>query len=232
MRYAGSALLFDIDGTMAETDDFHLQAFNQVFAPLGHIFDRASFTAELQGFAMSDIEQRFLGRFPQARRTEIMAEKETVFRSLAKAHIDAVPGLLNVFDRARELGLPLAAVTNAPRANAEMMLAGLKIADRFQVLVIGDELAHGKPHPLPYLEGLRALGADARCSLAFEDSRSGIASATAAGLATVGLTTSLTPQELAAAGAVLAIGDYRDPRLADLMQARLQAQGVGDAAGD
>jgi HAD superfamily hydrolase (TIGR01509 family) len=223
MRRAGSALLFDIDGTMADTDAFHLQAFNQVFGPLGHTFDRARFTAELQGFAMNDIEQRFLGRFPQARRTEIMAEKEAVFRDLARAHVDPVPGLLDVLDHARALGLPLAAVTNAPRANAEMMLAGLKIADRFQVLVIGDELAHGKPHPLPYLEGLRALGADSNCSLAFEDSRSGIASATAAGLATVGLMSSLTPQELAAAGAVLAIADFRDPRLAELMRARLQA---------
>ena len=223
MRHAGSALLFDIDGTMADTDAFHLQAFNQVFAPLGHTFDRARFTEELQGFAMSDIEQRFLGQFPQVQRTEIMAEKEAVFRSLAQAHVDPVPGLLDVLDHARELSLPLAAVTNAPRLNAEMMLAGLKIADRFQVLVIGDELAHGKPHPLPYLEGLRALGADASCSLAFEDSRSGIASATAAGLATVGLMSSLTPTELSAAGAVLAIADFRDPRLTELMQARVQA---------
>ena len=86
----------------------------------------------------------------------------------------------------------MAAVTNAPRLNAEMMLAGLGIAHRFKALVIGDELHHGKPHPLPYLEGLRPLGAEAERSLAFEDSRSGVQSATAAGIATVGMLTSLS----------------------------------------
>ncbi len=50
-------------------------------------------------------------------------------------------------------------VTNAPRPNAELLLSGLGIARRFKAVVIGDELAHGKPHPLPYLEGLRLAGA-------------------------------------------------------------------------
>ena len=221
MRKAEAALLFDIDGTMADTDAFHLQAFNQVFAPFGHTFDRQRFTAELQGFPMVDIERRFLGDKPPAQRTAIMAEKEAVFRDLARSHIHPVGGLLELLDRAHSLGVPMAAVTNAPRANAEMVLAGLKIAHRFQALIIGDELAHGKPHPLPYLEGLRALNADVTRSIAFEDSRSGITSATAAGLATVGITTSLTPQELEAAGATLSIAEFGDPRLADLMHTRL-----------
>ena len=216
-----AALLFDIDGTMADTDALHLQAFNQVFQPFGHTFDRQRFTAELQGFAMDDIERRFLGQFGQARRTEIMAEKERVFRDLARTHIHAVAGLIELLDRARERGVRLAAVTNAPRVNAEMILAQLKIADRFQALVIGDELAHGKPHPLPYLTGLSALGADAACSLAFEDSRAGIASAVAANLATAGLMTSLTVEQISAVGATMAIADFRDPRLADLMRDRM-----------
>jgi len=47
---AGKALLFDIDGTLADTDALHLQAFNKVFGPRGHVFDHARFTKELQGF--------------------------------------------------------------------------------------------------------------------------------------------------------------------------------------
>ncbi len=221
MRQAGAALLFDIDGTMADTDAFHLRAFNTVFQPFGHTFDRERFTQELQGFPMDDIERRFLGHLPQAERTAVMGEKEAVFRGLARSGIQAVAGLARLLDRARDLGVPLAAVTNAPRANADMILEGLRIADRFQALVIGDELAHGKPHPLPYLEGLRALGADAARSIAFEDSRSGITSAVAAGLATVGVMTSLSAEALSAAGAVLAIADFGDDRLTALMKERM-----------
>ena len=221
MLRSGAALLFDIDGTLADTDAHHLAAFNQVFSPKGHTFDRLRFTRELQGFAMRDIEERFLGGEPQTRRSEIMAEKEAVFRALARAHIRPMNGLMTLLDRLQELGVPIAAVTNAPRANAEMVLSGLGITGRFQALIIADELAHGKPHPLPYLEGLRALGADPAHSLAFEDSRSGIKSATAAGIATIGLATSLTEVELVAAGAVAAVSDFGDPQIAEWMRKRI-----------
>ena len=206
-----AALLFDIDGTLADTDEHHLAAFNQVLGPRGHTFDRTRFSNELQGFAMLDIAERFLGEEPPARRVEILGEKEAVFRELAGAHIKPIAGLLELLDNATRRGIPMAAVTNAPRPNAEMVLKGLGIAGMFQALIIADDLPHGKPHPLPYLEGMRAVGADPAMSLAFEDSRSGIRSATSAGLATIGLATSLAPNDLRAAGAVATVKDYRDP---------------------
>ena len=100
-----------------------------------------------------------------------------------------VPGLTALLDQADGAGVPMVAVTNAPRPNAELLLSGLGITHRFKAIVIGDELAHGKPHPLPYLEGLRLAGASADGAVAFEDSRSGIQSATAAGIATIGMRT-------------------------------------------
>ena len=117
--------------------------------------------------------------------------------------------------------IPMAAVTNSPRANAEMVLAGLGLTGHFQVVIIADELAHGKPHPMPYLEGLRRLGADAAASLAFEDSRSGIRSATSAGIATIGIGTSVSGPELVAAGAVAAVDDFRDDRVGQWMRKSL-----------
>ncbi|MEO8684986.1 MAG: HAD family hydrolase, partial [Devosia sp.] len=78
---------------------------------------------------------------------------------------------------------------------------------------IGEELAHGKPHPLPYLEGLRLLGARPELSVAFEDSRTGVTSATAAGIATIGMRTSLDDAQLRAAGARLTAADYTDTAL-------------------
>ncbi|WP_375449735.1 HAD family hydrolase [uncultured Devosia sp.] len=210
---SGAALLFDIDGTLADTDPLHLEAFNRTFEPYGHHFDKARFALELQGKANEAIARRFVPDLSPEQQMAVMAGKEQLFRDLAGTEIHAVPGLFELLDLADASGLPMAAVTNAPRANASLILDGLCIRDRFRALVIGDELAHGKPHPLPYLEGLRLLGADAGLSVAFEDSRTGIASATGAGLRTIGIRTSLAHPDMIAAGASMSADRYDDEAL-------------------
>ena len=197
----GQALLFDIDGTLADTDALHREAFNRIFGPRGHVFDHARFSKELQGFSNVSIGERFLADEAPERRAAILDEKEHIFRTLVAGQVKPVAGLMALLDRADATGIPMVAVTNAPRLNAQMLLSGLGIMDRFKAIVIGDELPHGKPHPLPYLEGLRFAGAAAHASIAFEDSRSGIQSASAAGIPTIGMRTSLSHDDLVAAGA-------------------------------
>jgi phosphoglycolate phosphatase len=213
MPASGKALLFDIDGTLTDTDALHLEAFNEVLGPHGHAFDHARFTRELQGFSNASISERFLPGQPPERQTIIMREKEQAFRKLVAGRIQPLPGLMALLELADRANVPMVAVTNAPRLNAEMLLSGLGIADRFKVLVIGDELPHGKPHPMPYLEGLRAVGAAPEASLAFEDSRSGVQSASSAGIATVGIRTSLSHDHMVAAGAVMTARAFDDPEL-------------------
>jgi HAD superfamily hydrolase (TIGR01509 family) len=209
----GRALLFDIDGTLANTDPLHLKAFNQVLGPRGHVFDHARFARELQGFSNVAIGERFLADEAPGRRAEILGEKEQVFRDLVAGQIAPLPGLMALLDRADAAGIPMVAVTNAPRLNAELLLEGLGITERFRRIVIGDELPHGKPHPLPYQEGLRFVGASAAASIAFEDSRTGVQSATAAGIPTVGIRTSLSHADLVGAGAVASAAAFDDPEL-------------------
>ena len=218
---SGKALLFDIDGTLADTDALHLEAFNQVLGPRGHTFDQARFSKELQGFSNASISARFLAEEPPTRQTAIIGEKEATFRKLVAGKVEPLPGLMALLARADRAGIPMVAVTNAPRLNAEMLLSGLGITDRFKALVIGDELAHGKPHPMPYLEGLRAAGASAALSIAFEDSRSGIQSAAAAGIATIGIRTSLAHADMVAAGAVTTAANFDDPELARMVGAAM-----------
>ena len=213
----GKALLFDIDGTLADTDALHLSAFNQVFLPHGHVFDRARASKELMGFSNVSISERFLPGQPPERQAAIMAQKEEAFRKLASGQIKPLAGLMRLLALADRAGVPMVAVTNAPRLNAEMLLSGLGIMQRFKAVIIGDELAHGKPHPLPYLEGLRAANAAPELSLAFEDSRSGVQAASAAGIATIGMRTSLGHGDLVAAGAVSTAASFEDPELMGLV---------------
>ncbi|KKB10192.1 HAD family hydrolase [Devosia chinhatensis] len=219
----GAALLFDIDGTLVESDPLHLEAFNRVFGPRGHHFDRERFGQHLQGLANEAIAARFLPEETPEQRIAVMNEKEATFRRLAGAGIEPVPGLGALLDWADGEGVPMVAVTNAPRANADQLLDAIAVRDRFRAVVVAEDLAHGKPHPLPYLEGLRLLGADAAHSVAFEDSRTGIASAVAAGIATIGMATGLKPEQLVTAGAIMGVPDYREKAVIDFIKARLLA---------
>jgi HAD superfamily hydrolase (TIGR01509 family) len=218
---SGKALLFDIDGTLADTDALHVEAFNHVFGPRGHIFDRERAAKELMGFSTASIRERFLPDEPPERQAAIMAEKETVFRRLVAGKIQPVPGLMTLLARADRADVPVVAVTNAPRLNAEMLLSGLGIMHRFKAVVIGDELAHAKPHPMPYLEGLRAVNAAPDLSVAFEDSRSGIKSACAAGITTIGIRTSLSHADMVEAGSRMTASTFEDPELMKLVAATM-----------
>jgi HAD superfamily hydrolase (TIGR01509 family) len=213
----GRALLFDIDGTLADTDALHREAFNRVFGPRGHVVDDVRFKAELQGFSNASIGERFLPDETLQARAAVMDEKEAIFRELVAGQIAPLPGLMALLDRADDAGIPMVAVTNAPRLNAELLLSGLGITHRFKAIVIGDELPHGKPHPLPYREGLRLAGGRPQASLAFEDSRSGVQSAAAAGIATIGMRTTLGHDDLVAAGAVATARAYDDDDLMKLV---------------
>ena len=154
-------------------------------------------------------------------RRQSWTRRKQLSAELVAGQIQPVPGLMTLLALADRAGVPMVAVTNAPRLNAEMLLTGLGIMDRFKALVIGDELAHGKPHPMPYLEGLRAVNATPALSVAFEDSRSGVQSAAAAGIATIGMRTSLAHADLVAAGAVMTAKSFEDPELVRIVGAAM-----------
>jgi HAD superfamily hydrolase (TIGR01509 family) len=212
------ALLFDIDGTLAHTDPVHIRAFNAMLIGNGRkALTNDEYAQIVLGRANTAI---FSDLFPDldVAKHRLMADaKEAAFRDMAHHEIVPMPGLFALMDAADAQGIPMAAVTNAPRANAEMILGALGITARFRTWVIGDELARGKPDPLPYLTACERLGVKPETCLAFEDSRSGVQSASGAGTFIIGVMSSLPEAELVAVGARFAIRDFSDPRLAGLM---------------
>ncbi len=212
-------LLFDLDGTLTDTDQLHLAAYRVLFARFGQTLDEATYKAHIMGATNAAIGARFFPALDATAQAAIGDEKEALFRA-SLTTLAPLPGLPRLLAHAEAQGWGMAVVTNAPRANAEAMLAGLGLADRFTHLVIGDELAHGKPHPMPYLTGLARTGGSAGCALAFEDSRSGVRAAVAAGIETVGMLTGLDEPTLRAEGARHVIQNFDDARLWTLLAAR------------
>ena len=217
-----SALLFDLDGTLVDTDAEHLVAFQRAFAPHGIVLDRAEYIASIMGASNEMIGRKFLPHLPHDLREQTLAAKEQAYRD-GLGDLQPIAGIAALLDWADGHGLARAVVTNAPRANADLVLAAIGLAERLPIRVIGGELERSKPDPLPYLTGLRQTRARAENSVAFEDSLSGVRAAAAAGLAVVGITTSLDAARLIEVGAVLAAADFADARILALIESRMAA---------
>ena len=217
-----ATLLFDLDGTIVETDHLHFEAMRSVFTPHGVEIDWATYKARVIGRNNPAIAADLLPHIPVARHAAIMDEKEAAYRDRIE-QIEAASGLTALLDWADANSIPCAVVTNAPRANADVVLQALQIRHRFKVVVIGPELREAKPHPLPYLTALEALGGNASRSVGFEDSPSGARAAAAAGLGVVGLTTSLDDAALRDAGATITGADFTDPAVIAYIRERTGA---------
>jgi HAD superfamily hydrolase (TIGR01509 family) len=215
-----TALLFDLDGTLVDTDALHLTSFQKVFAGHGISLTKAEYVEKIMGSSNGLIGEAFLPHLSPQEREDILDAKEAAFREML-GELKPVAGVTDLLDHADAEGIPCAIVTNAPRANAEVVLKALGLDGRLPLQIIGGELARAKPDPLPYLTGLERTGADAAHSVAFEDSLSGLRAAIGAGLSVVGMTTTLSAATLERAGATLAAADFTDPRIRELIRRKM-----------
>jgi HAD superfamily hydrolase (TIGR01509 family) len=218
------AFLFDMDGTLCDTDPIHHEVFADLLMAHGKNggvrIDDAFFHEHIAGKTNEAIFEDLFPELDKEAHEKMWEQKEAKFRALAETKLSRLPGLTELLLWAKTNKVRVAAVTNAPRPNALLMLRALGLFDppAFEHVVIGTECARAKPFPDPYLEGMRLLGAKdpSRC-VAFEDSPTGMAAAVAAGLPAVGVTTSQSPDSLFNAGASLCVADFADDGLLEAL---------------
>jgi len=213
------ALLFDIDGTLVETDTLHYEIWRQVLAEEGLAIDRNFYKQKISGRLNPNIVSDLLPRFSPEQQLAFAERKEAVFRE--QAVLQPLDGLLDCLSWARDRRLICAVVSNAPKKNAEFMLKALNVASAFSLVVLGDDLPHGKPHPLPYQEALQQLNLSPTEAIAFEDSPSGIQSAVAAGITVVGIASTHEPADLKRLGAAIVVRDFANPVLLEWLDQKL-----------
>jgi HAD superfamily hydrolase (TIGR01509 family) len=206
------ALLFDLDGTLAETDSLHLPTWVDVLHPYGIEVDEDYYRESISGRSTSQIVEDLLPDLSAAEGRKLADAKEASFRE--RAHeLEPLPGLMDFMEEARARGLSLALVTNAPEKNVEAILLVLELGESFDEVVLSDEVGPVKPDPAPYRAALEKLGVRPEAALAFEDSISGIASSVAAGIPTVGIASTQDPEKLLQAGAFMVARDFTDPEI-------------------
>ena len=216
----GTALLFDLDGTLCDTDHLHFEAYRILLQDFARSITLEHYKARIMGQTNDTIMREMFPDLPSERHDALADRKEELFRAQI-ATLTPTPGAVALLDWADAHDVPYAVVTNAPRENAAMMLGGLGLDRRMSVVVLGGELERGKPDPLPYQTGLEKLGASATRAVAFEDSLPGIRSASGAGIVTFGLRTGHPDAALLSAGATAAIDDFTDAGLWQRLEALL-----------
>ncbi len=193
------ALLWDVDGTLAETErDGHLCAFNQAFADLGlpWRWDEARYAALLRVTGgrerlLHDMADRADAPADPARREALARELHALKNRRYAERVDAGrvtprPGVLRLIGEAGAAGALQAIVTTTSRSNVDALLGrmlGRDWRDTFAACVCGEDVAQKKPHPQAHRLALAQLGLHADEALALEDSEVGLQAADAAGLA-------------------------------------------------
>lgn len=223
-------MLFDVDGTLCDSDPLHHEAFREMLLEIG-FNDGVPITEEffidnIAGKHNTDIA---MALFPDdlPRGMKFTEEKEALFRRLAKEKLKPVNGLYKLTKWVEERGLKRAAVTNAPKENAEVLISLLGLKEFFHVVIQGTDCEHPKPHPDPYLKALEILQVSKDHTFICEDSVSGITAGVAAGMPVIGVTTRNPEHILMKAKPTLLIKDYEDPKLWAALE-KLDEAGASD----
>jgi HAD superfamily hydrolase (TIGR01509 family) len=185
------ALIFDVDGTLAETEELHREAFNAAFAAagLGWQWDVPLYAQLLEvtgGKERIAYYQDLAGladRLDAPSIAALHADKTRRYAALVQSGGLALrPGVRQLLEEAHAAGLRLAIATTTSRPNVEALLAACAPLPDFQVIASGDEVARKKPAPDIYQAALARLALPAAACLALEDTRNGVLSAVGAGL--------------------------------------------------
>jgi len=194
----GRAIIFDVDGTLSETEETHRRAFNRAFdlAGLDWHWDQALYGQLLEVTGGKERIRYFVDSFggkgaPEDAVDEFIralhAKKTEAYTEMvAGGDVPLRPGIRDLIHDADARGFRLAIATTTTPANVDALLAATLGDDApFEVICAGDSVSDKKPAPDVFELALNKLGLPASSCVAIEDSRNGLLSSTAAGIATV-----------------------------------------------
>jgi len=214
MRRALSAIVFDFDGVIADSERLHLVAYQRVLAPLGLTLSDEAYYSTYLGYDDVGVfrryaEDRVLAWDDDAIRS-LCIEKSAVFEELASRGEMLFDGAAD-FIRTAHAAVPTAIASGALTHEIEEVLVRAGLRDRFLTIVGADQCERSKPSPDPYLEAVHRLrGAghdvDPARTVAIEDSVWGLVSARTAGLRTVAVANTYTRDELTAHAELVVAG--------------------------
>jgi beta-phosphoglucomutase family hydrolase len=176
------AVIWDMDGVLADTASYHFRAWQEIFARRGIKFTEADFKRSF-GIRNDAIIKNVLGKAITRDEIETIAkEKEAIFRRIIGKKIKPLPGAIELIQALDERGIKMAIASSTVIANIRLIIGRLGIANYFQAFITGHDVTEGKPSPQVFLLAAKRLGIEPQNCLVVEDAVAGVKAARSAGM--------------------------------------------------
>jgi beta-phosphoglucomutase family hydrolase len=197
------AVIWDMDGVIADTGPYHFRAWRKVFRERGVELTEEDFRRNF-GKRNDTIITNTLGDgIATAEIEAISREKEATFRRLISNNMKPMPGVTGLIKALAEAGFKQALGSSAPIENIRLILKSLGIADAFQAITSGDEVTEGKPGPQGFLLAARKLVMEPGNCGVIEDAVAGVTAAKRAGMKCLAVTNTHPRERLAEADLIV-----------------------------
>lgn len=197
------AVLWDLDGVIADTGSYHCRAWQEIFSRMGIDFTEEHFIKHFGQRNDTIIRDTVNESISQGELDDIADRKEKTYRRLIADNIQALPGAVELLKALEEKEIPSALASSAPPENVNIIVQGLGIESLFKAVACGREVTEGKPSPQVFLLAAEKLEAAPANCLVIEDAIAGVAGAKRAGMICVAVTNSHSGDSLKEADLVV-----------------------------
>ena len=189
------AFLFDLNGTVIDDMEFHIQSWYQILNSLGATISYEETKLQCYGKNEELLERVFPGRFTAGEISAMIIEKETRYQENFRPFLKLIDGLGEFLERVYGSNIKMAIGSAAIPFNIDYILDGLQLRKYFPVVVSAYDVVESKPHPETFLQCAEKLNVAPEGCIVFEDSPKGVESAARAGMKAVVITTMHTKEE-------------------------------------
>ena len=190
------AILFDLDGVLLDSMPFHVKAWQEIFSQFdiqiepGDIYEReGTRTVDLAG----KLAKSFHLNFSAEELQKLAQKKSKLYNEITGAGV--MPGAAELIDELKRKGVYIAIVTSTFRENLVKVMPN-ELLSQFKVIITGEDVIHGKPHPEPYLTAAKKLGLSPAECIVIENAALGVESGKAAGMFCIGITSTQSEDQL------------------------------------
>ena len=201
-----TAVIFDMDGVIVNSEPLHERAFLDIFARIGKADDHGIHFPDYYGRSDQVVWRDFLAKHqPPQSQSELSRMKQERFLELLRAEQPVFPAIPALVGALASRG-PIALASGSNHAVIRAVLDLSELRRHFRAVVSADDVARGKPAPDIFLRAAELLGVPPTECVVIEDSVAGVAAGRAAGMKVIGITNSVPAEQLREAH--VAVADY------------------------
>lgn len=217
LRQPFKGILFDLDGTLIDSEELHYAAWKQALLDFGYDMESIGEPIPYQGnFRKMYTEIAGKLRLPEDLFEEVYQHKMEITLATPATAISVVDGVISFLELLKEQQVPLGIVTNSEQAYVDHVLDGFGFRDYFDQVVHADHVVQAKPAPDGYNYGVSLLDLSSQDVLAFENTDTGIAAAVGAGLKVIAIRSTDWLGQSTYAAAHFVVDNFADSALDDL----------------